>query len=269
MDRVHSDICGPLNPNTFQDYKYIVTFVDVVTRYAEIVLLKTKNEVFNEFKTFVIREKIQSGLKLKRLYFNNDLEYKNIEFHQFLTERGTITTFTASYVHEQNGLVEIFNRTLLNKVRVLLIQSGMPKSYWTEAVSAVTFIYNQTPHSTKNFVTPHELKYKEKSDISSLKIWDLIVYRKDYLTKKLDLRAIMRVLIGYESNQWRILDSRTKRVTWTRDVTIKEGHFYNDKNRGNDTPDQLLLEPDSNEATELTVDSTETNTLEDTEAIPQ
>ena len=79
----------------------------------------------------------------------------------------------------------------------------------------------------------------------------------------------MRVLVGYESNQWRILDSRTKKVTWTRDVTIKEGHFYNDKSRGNDTPDQLLLEPDSSEATELTVDSTETNTLEDTKTISQ
>ena len=65
------------------------------------------------------------------------------------------------------------------------------------------------------------------------------------------------------------MDPRTKKVIWTRDVTIKEGHFYNDKDRGNDTSNQLLLEPDSNEVTELTVDSTEINTLEDTETIPQ
>ena len=56
-------------------------FVDVTIRYTEIVLLKTKNEVFNEFKTFVIRKKTQSGLKLKRLHSDNDLEYKNVEFH--------------------------------------------------------------------------------------------------------------------------------------------------------------------------------------------
>ena len=145
----------------------------------------------------------------------------------------------------------------------------MSKSYWTEAASTITFIYNQTPHSIKNFVTFHELKYKKKSDISSLKIWDSIVYRKNYLVKKLDLRTIMRVLVSYESNQWRILDPRTKKVTWTRNVTIKEGHFYNDKGRGNDIPDQLLLKLDSNETTELTVDSIKTNTLEDTKTIPQ
>ena len=190
-----------MNSNIFQGYKYIVTFVNVVIRYAEIVLLKTKNEVFNEFKTFVIREKIQFELKLKRLYSDNDLEYKNVEFHQFLTEKEAITTFTVSYVHEQNGLTEIFNRILLNKVRVLLIQSEMFKSYWTEAVSTVTFIYNQIPHSTKIFVIPHEFKYKKKSNISSLKIWDSIVYRKNYLTKKLDSRTIIRVLVNYESNQ--------------------------------------------------------------------
>jgi hypothetical protein len=39
----------------------------------------------------------------------------------------------------------------------------------------------------------------------------------------------MGILVGYGPNQWRILDPRTKRVTNSRDVTIKEGLFYSDK----------------------------------------
>ena len=235
LERIHTDICGLINPNTFSGYKYIGTFIDVATRYAEIVLLKTKDDIFDKFKEFVIREENQMELKLKRLHSDNGLEFKNAKFDQFLKEKGAIATFSAPYAHEQNGLAEIFNRTLLNKIRALLIESGLPNSYWAEAANTATFIYNRTPHSSKNFVTPYELKYNEKPDISSLKIWGSMAYKKDYLVKKLDPRASIGILVGYGSNQWRILDPTSKKVTWARDVIIKEGHFL--KNRDDLSPD--------------------------------
>ena len=77
----------------------------------------------------------------------------------------------------------------------------------------------------------------------------------------------MRVFVDYESNQWRILNSRIKKITWTRDVTIKEGHFYNDKSRDNNTSDQLLFKLDSNEVIELIVDFIKINTLKNTKVI--
>jgi hypothetical protein len=39
----------------------------------------------------------------------------------------------------------------------------------------------------------------------------------------------MGILVGYGPNQWRILDPRTKRVINSRDVIIKEGLFYSNK----------------------------------------
>jgi hypothetical protein len=39
----------------------------------------------------------------------------------------------------------------------------------------------------------------------------------------------MGILVGYGPNQWRILDPWTKRVINSRDVTIKEGLFYSNK----------------------------------------
>jgi hypothetical protein len=49
------------------------------------------------------------------------LEYRNELFDLFLTQKGVITTYAAPYAHEQNGLTEKFNRTLLNKIKALLI----------------------------------------------------------------------------------------------------------------------------------------------------
>jgi hypothetical protein len=85
--------------------------------------------VFNKFQTFVKREETQSRLKLKRLHSNNGLKYKNTNFHKFLNEKEVVTTYSALYTHEQNGLAEIFNRMLITKVRALLIQALLAKSY--------------------------------------------------------------------------------------------------------------------------------------------
>jgi hypothetical protein len=89
-----------LNPNTFRDYKYIATFVDTATRYAEIAILKYKDDVFNEFRKFITFEENQSGYRLKRLYSNNGLEYRNELFESFLNDKGVLATYVALYAHE-------------------------------------------------------------------------------------------------------------------------------------------------------------------------
>jgi hypothetical protein len=81
-------------------YHYIVTFIDMITHYVEIILLKNKDDVFNEFRKFIILEENQTGFKLKRLYSDNDLKYRNKLFDLFLTEKGVIITYVVSYAHE-------------------------------------------------------------------------------------------------------------------------------------------------------------------------
>jgi transposase InsO family protein len=121
LEKVYTDICGSLNPNTFRGYKYIATFIDIATCYAEIALLKNKDDVFNEFQKFITLEENQTGFKLKRLHLDNGLEYRNELFDSFLIKKGVIATYAAPYAYKQNGLAEKFNRTLLDKVKALLI----------------------------------------------------------------------------------------------------------------------------------------------------
>jgi hypothetical protein len=42
LEKVASDICGPIKPRTFDGYKYFITFLDKKTRYLEVRLLKSK-----------------------------------------------------------------------------------------------------------------------------------------------------------------------------------------------------------------------------------
>jgi len=46
LDKIASDLCGPISPNTYNSYRYILLAVDLATRYLEIRLLRSKDKVY-------------------------------------------------------------------------------------------------------------------------------------------------------------------------------------------------------------------------------
>jgi hypothetical protein len=56
LELIYSDIYGPIIPQTREGNRYIVIFIDSIIKWIEISLLKTKNEVFSEFKIFLKRK---------------------------------------------------------------------------------------------------------------------------------------------------------------------------------------------------------------------
>lgn len=49
------------------------------------------------------------------------------------------------------------NRTLLNKVRCILLSSGIPKLFWGEVVKTVANLINRSLTSTLNFNVPESV----------------------------------------------------------------------------------------------------------------
>jgi hypothetical protein len=63
LDRVHSDLVGPITPPTDDGKNYFVTFIDNHSRYSQVYLLERKSETLEVFKKY--RE--QSASKKGRL----------------------------------------------------------------------------------------------------------------------------------------------------------------------------------------------------------
>ena len=119
----------------------------------------------------------------------------------------------------------------MNKVRAMLIYSGTPKSLWGEAVQTATYIYNRTPNSSlQGYISPYEARIGQKPDISNIRTFGSIAYKKEpkELLKKLDLRASPHILIGYGQNQYRLIKPGGKKAIMARDVNILEGVFIKD-----------------------------------------
>lgn len=73
----------------------------------------------------------QTGLKIKKLRRSNrENEYCHKKCADFLEQNGTIHETTVPYTPEQNGVKDRVNRTLIEKTRCLLQDSGLNNQFW-------------------------------------------------------------------------------------------------------------------------------------------
>lgn len=217
---VYSDICGPIKPETRSGYRYFVSFLDSATKYSEITLLKTRDEVKKAAKLFTEKAEKQSSRSLQRFHSDNAKEYKSADITRYFHEKGVNLTYSAAYCPEQNGSAERLNRTLLNKVRALLLSSNLSRNLWGEALMAANYLYNRTPHSSIINQTPYFQKTRKRPDLSNIRLFGSVAYKTEQVKSKLEARARPYILIGYGSNQYKLLDQTTGKVTWARDVAI-------------------------------------------------
>ena len=123
-----------------------------------------KDKVFDDFKKYkAFAEKHTS----KEIHFlqSDKGEFTGNEFNEFLSQQGIRRRLTASHTPQQNGVVERKKRTLAEMAHCMCIQSGLPESFWAEAVSTANFIRNCCLTKTLKKKTLYEL-WNEKFQTS-------------------------------------------------------------------------------------------------------
>ncbi len=87
-------------------------------------LLRKKDEAFETFKKFQANIERLSDAKIIILRENNDDEYIDQKFQNYLAAEDINWDPRASYVSEQNDEAERLNRTLMYKIRSMLNQQN-------------------------------------------------------------------------------------------------------------------------------------------------
>ena len=116
FDLVHSDLMGPFKVESLGRRKYMLTFVDNTTRYAEVNFLYKKSDATRFIKAFC--EQVHTSTERYPRSFRTDQggEYVNKELEAYFTEKGIKHQTTAAYSHESNGTAERYNQTLTSMV---------------------------------------------------------------------------------------------------------------------------------------------------------
>ncbi|CAA7024878.1 unnamed protein product [Microthlaspi erraticum] len=161
-----------------------------------LYFLKTKDEAFDKFVEWKKMVEIQSERKVKKLRTDNGLKFCNIKFDQFCKSEGVVRHRTCTYTPQQNGVAERLNRTLMNRVRSMLSESGLEQKFWAEAASTTVYLTNRTPSSEIDFDIPEERWTSAVPSLEGLRRFGCVAYVHS-TDGKLNSRAKKDIFTGY------------------------------------------------------------------------
>lgn len=100
LDSVYSDICEMTDTFTRGGKRYFITFNDDVSKYTYVVFIRTKDEVFEKFKSYKTEVKNFLNLKIKTLRSDRGGEYIDSNFIKFCKKYGIIREMLAPSMGE-------------------------------------------------------------------------------------------------------------------------------------------------------------------------
>jgi len=226
LQLIHSDICGPINPTSNGNKRYILIFIDDLSRKVWVYFLVEKSEAFDVFKKFKALVEKQPGVSIQILRTDKGGEYTSKEFVEFCNDQGIQRQLTVSYTPQQNGVAERKNQTIIKMVRSVLTERRVPRFFWPEAVNWVVHILNRSPTLAVKNITPEEAWSGMKPFVSYFKTFGCIefVHVPDKKRSKLDDKSVKCVLLGVseESKAYRLYDPLNKKIYVSRDVKFQE-----------------------------------------------
>lgn len=231
LEIIHTDVCGPIDPVTWDKKRYFVSFHDDYTHYTLVYLIKNKSEVKDILKEYVKRVEACWNSKGCKIRCNNGKEYINEDILTWCKRRGIIIDNTTPYTPQLNGKAERLNRTPLDKVRVLLFDSSLDKEMWGEALYCSVYILNRLPTKELNCI-PYEMWEKRKPNIKTMQVFGSIAYVKNMgPLKKLDIRSRKLIFVGYAPNGYRLWSKDERKIIINRDVRFEEIKEEKDNNK--------------------------------------
>ena len=237
LDLVHMDLQGPIYVTSVGGMRYIATFLDDKSKFSIVTPLPSKDEVAPAVIKVLTYLENQAGRTIKAVRTDRGTEYVNETCGSWFASKGIHHEKTAPYSPQQNGAAERLNRTLMEKVNTMLIESSLPLNTWAEAVNTANYLRNRSPVSGQD-KTPFELFFNIKPDVSHLRVFGCVAYAHvpKQLRRKLQPTALRGIFVGYQpdSKAYRILLDGTKKVVISRDVTFNESAFQHDAPPDND-----------------------------------
>lgn len=229
---IHSDLWGPAPVQTASGTRYMMTLTDDYTRWVWILFLRNKSDAFTAFKEWRTEVENTSGMTIQKFRTDNGGEYFNTAWINYMKQHGIRWESTTPRTPEQNGVSERLNRSVIDRVRTILIDTGLPLFLWAEAANYV--VYTKNRHSTRSLknTTPYEKRYGRKPNVSRLHRFGCTAYVLDDSPKrrKLDPKGKCAVFLGYSETQkgWRLYHPDKRRVQVSTHVTFDDANDLRD-----------------------------------------
>jgi hypothetical protein len=172
------------------------------------------------------RAQNEFGLRIKKIRSDNGMEFKNSQIEGFLEEEGIKHEFSSPYTPQQNGVVEMKNRTLLDMARTMLNEYKTQDQFWAEAINTACYSINLLYLHRILKKTSYELLTGKKPNVSYFRVFGskCFILIKRGRKSKFAPKAVEGFFLGYDSNTraYRVFNKSTGLVEVSCDIVFDE-----------------------------------------------
>ncbi|KAJ9552644.1 hypothetical protein OSB04_016689 [Centaurea solstitialis] len=226
LDMIHMDLHGPTRTESLTRKKYMLVLVDEFSRFTWLEFLRANSDAADRIIAFIKRIQVLLGRRVKKLRSDNETEFRNAKLQSFLEDVGISHNFSAVRTPQQNGVVERKNRTLVEAARSMMAHSGVPQSFWAEAISTACYTQNRTLIVKRTGKTAYEMVEPCKPNIDYFRVFGCKCY---VLNDQVDLgkfepKSDESIFIGYSHNSkaYRVFNKRTRTILESSNVDFSE-----------------------------------------------
>jgi hypothetical protein len=125
--------------------------------------------------------------------------YTSNEFNNFCKEAWIKRELTVSYNHQQNGVMERKNRSIISSSMTLIHDQELAMFIWEMACNTKIYLQNMSPHRILGGKTPEEAFSGVKPNIGNLRIFGCTVYVHVLVDKRMKLEPFRKkgIFVGY------------------------------------------------------------------------
>jgi transposase InsO family protein len=226
LEILHMDLFDPITYISIDGNKYGLVIIDDYSRFTWVVFLQDKSETQVVLKKFLKRAQNEFDTKVKRIRSDNGTEFKNTQVEDYLDEKSIKHEFLVPYTHQQNGVAERKNRTLIKMTRTMLGEYKTSDHFWAEAVNTTCHAINHLYLHKLLKKTPYKLHTGNKPNVSYFRVFGRKCYVLQKRTKysKFAPKVYGGFFLGYDSNSraYRVFNKDSGCVETTYNAVFDE-----------------------------------------------
>ncbi|GJT69066.1 retrovirus-related pol polyprotein from transposon TNT 1-94 [Tanacetum coccineum] len=193
---------------------------------CDIKCLRSKDKAPDFIIKFLKMIQVRLKVPVRRIRTYNGTEFVNQTLREYYEKVGISHETFVARSPQQNGVIEIRNRTLIEAARTMLIYAKDPLFLWAEAVATTCYTQNRSIVRLHHGKTPYELLHDKPPDLSFFHVFGALCYPTNDSKNlgKLQPKADIGIFIGYAPTKkaFQIYNRRTRRIIETIHVDFDE-----------------------------------------------
>lgn len=204
LDLLHMDSkYGPKETRGYDGSRFWLTIVDDSTTNTDCLVYKHVRDVVDLVRHYLDHHETPV-FKCRRIRLDQGSEFITNDFKNLCYDRGIELEFTSTEQSQSNGVAEVVNKIILEKLEPTLYAGKLELKWWPAVVEAMAYLRNRCPNSRLD-ITAHEAWTGERPDISNIRK----IGSKAYVLKKEPKdkrpgyvhRADIGKLLGFKGNK--------------------------------------------------------------------